>query len=298
MKTIKELLCMTQRQVYNEVLEQIKGFDVKYIKEGSYIVVGQEENKRKPMLCVHLDTINTHRLGSDVPLNGNWFGYDRKVGKIYCKDTKNLTCLGADDRAGVWIALRLLANEQLRDKFVFGFFYDEEIGGKGSSEYAKDVLDYEDYVSCFIGLDRRGVDEVALYDKDNTDLTKICNNLGYKTAMGSFTDASNLSRNVACVNLSVGYDHEHTTAEVLYTAGMVGTLNILENNWQHFSDTLFEVEEDDYSYYRGEYGRYQDNFFDDPVLCDCCGQHLPLYAEGNYFVCSECIGVYTWEENL
>ncbi|MBT0612770.1 hypothetical protein [Campylobacter hyointestinalis] len=136
---------------------------------------------------------------------------------------------GGDDRAGVYIALQLI---KAKKPFAFGFFKDEEIGCLGSSALSS-YINSLDSVTAFIGLDRRGADEVATYGHDNKELINIFESKGYIEAVGSVTDASKLSalsnKGLACVNLSVGYYNEHTKKEVLNTTAMNRTLKVLKN---------------------------------------------------------------------
>lgn len=243
-KDIKSLLLYSQEELYNELLVE---FDTYTSRDGfDYIILDKEPSINKPMLCVHLDTINTHHNDireSDVAKEDNI---------IKLSDDATCSCLGGDDRAGVWIALKLI--DWMEDNEVYpysiGFFKDEEIGCNGSSR-----LRYYDTASCYIGLDRRGNSDVAIYGYDNQELMDIFIDGGYCVANGSVTDASELSSNdgKACVNLSVGYMNEHTKSEYLDTYGMMSTLKFLKENYEKFTkeeylteDTYGYPEEDDY----------------------------------------------------
>ena len=295
MYSMKDLLILTQYQAYCKVKQVVNMFPketVRY-KDGSYLIMNYDSKKPKPMLCIHLDTINTHR-GIDKPLISGYFDYNKELDMYSVNKNSNLSCLGGDDRAGLWVLMRLLADKDVRDYYCYGVFFDEEVGGKGSSKYMMDYKDYEDGVSCFIGLDRRGVDEVATYGNDNEQLLATISNLGYKKAYGTFTDASNLSDDIACCNLSVGYYNEHTPNEVLYMEGAKACLR----NLTHIAELnllpdVYKVE-----------GGYTLDVYDDrwetldklptPVLCDCCGEHLPLYEHDDtgYLLCGDCYGYY------
>ena len=80
-------------------------------------------------------------------------------------------------------------------------------------------IDENESITAFIGLDRRGLDNVAVYGYDNQDLINLFENEGYIEVDGSITDVAVLSeqssRNLACVNLSVGYYNEHTKREFI-----------------------------------------------------------------------------------
>jgi hypothetical protein len=199
---------------------------------GKTYMIYSKSDAPKPMLCVHLDTINTHRPKCKI-IPTRDFEYDENLGILGLTKHSPLACLGGDDRAGVWIALAIIDYMEASGdyKFDVGFFDDEEVGCNGSTEFSNDrkALGYD--TTCYIGLDRKsskGVQEVALYGDDNRELIKVFNDLGYESDMGSVTDASNLSGEVACVNLSVGYNNEHTPSEILYLHCMIDTLEKLK----------------------------------------------------------------------
>ena len=186
------------------------------VVEDKYIIL-KKDNKVKPMLCVHLDTINTHSKCCD------------KIPEVYIvnfgegfmlKPITEYSCLGADDRAGVYMVLEHY--EELLDKYHIGVFCDEEIGGYGSYELTE-LTD----VSCFIGLDREGSMEVATYGYNNRELIDLFVSRGFKEVRGSFTDASVLARlhNKPCVNLSVGYYNQHSDNEYVLFEDMEKTIN-------------------------------------------------------------------------
>ena len=227
MNNIKGLLTATQNQLYKFISETFMTVDL----TTDYIIYKGKADLSEPlpMLCVHLDTINTvndseHLLKlEDIVTDGN----------ILSLSPKSMAhCLGGDDRAGLWIALNLIKYMESTGDFKYriGFFTDEEIGGIGSGSF-KGISDLYN-TTCYIGLDRRspnGSHEVAYYDYKNEELLGIFEDLGYSRGVGSFTDASNLSNsNIACCNLSVGYDNEHTTKEVLYLDAMNHTLEVLK----------------------------------------------------------------------
>jgi len=191
----------------------------------------RKSDTSKPMLCVHLDTINTHH-NSDVVSKDNLVYYEDTL-QLALADNTNLQCLGGDDRAGLYIALELIKYmEETGDyKYDVGFFCDEEIECLGSEQLITDNVFLN--TSCFLGLDRRshlGGQEVATYGYDNDELIAEFTTLGFTETIGSITDAAILAQhyNKACVNLSVGYDNEHTPNEVIYLSCMLDTLQILK----------------------------------------------------------------------
>ena len=214
-----------------------------------YTIIGRG-NKPKPMLCVHLDTINTHYFQKG--LYEHDIMYDTSKDMLKLTPDSKASCLGGDDRAGVWIAIQMLADmlPETEWKYDIGFFTDEEIGCIGSTHYSTYLRDYAPNninTTCYIGLDRKsgkGLHEIATYGYDNESLISAFVSLGYTPEYGSVTDASNLAGEVACINLSVGYDNEHTNVEVLYLSCMKYTLEVLKR--VELEDKYYEAEEDIY----------------------------------------------------
>jgi hypothetical protein len=129
-------------------------------------------------------------------------------------------CLGADDAAGVYAALRLI---EAGVPATFIFHRDEECGGWGSQWLA----DYSgDWLSTFdvcLALDRRGTQDIIVtqcWDKCASCEFASCLaeqlDMGHRAADGIFTDSANYTDLIPeCSNLSVGYRHEHTVKETL-----------------------------------------------------------------------------------
>ncbi|MDL2347670.1 hypothetical protein [Campylobacter hyointestinalis] len=226
-KDFIDILTLTQDSLNDYLLERISRSD-KYnieISKGGFLVTPKNCDMY-PLICAHLDTINDScSILAPTIDDLKFIGSDY----IALKDTSQKACLGGDDRCGVYIALKLI---ELGLPYSFGFFYDEEKGGVGSSLMSKSI-NKMDNITCYIGLDRRGFDQLALYGYDNEKLINIFERFGYFRDRGSFTDASNLSKNclkgLACVNLSVGYYNEHTKKEILNTTAMNHTLKVLKN---------------------------------------------------------------------
>ena len=255
MNEVVQILQMKQQELADSIVETYKPT---MYSRGQYIIY-KYNNKPKPMLCVHLDTINT--LGKEPTINPiTDFEYDSTLDILGLSSTSKLRCLGGDDRAGVWIALKVLKWMQDNNdyKYDIGFFYDEEVGCIGSSAYQLAFTD--DNITCYIGLDRKssnGLAEVATYGFDNEKLINKFISMGYTEHMGSVTDASNLSGEVACVNLSVGYEYEHTKKEILHISCMYQTyVDVIGMDWR---DEVYEVEE--LGYMSGYYNDMTDDFY-------------------------------------
>ena len=79
-------------------------------------------------------------------------------------DGSTRNCLGADDTAGVWLALELI-RRQIAGRYVFHF--GEERGGIGSGMLAHRHPDWLAECQMAIALDRAGYDEVITHQGGN-----------------------------------------------------------------------------------------------------------------------------------
>jgi hypothetical protein len=293
-KELLKLLKMTQEEVFKYVREEANKASLQSIScvEDKYIYCKSTPlNTKKPLLTSHMDTVDDHL---DIRKEPNFTIDDKGTIKVVGKDT----VLGADDRAGVWLMLQLMRDPEVAFDYDYVFCCNEEVGGKGSQVFAdnfKQVL--EDY-SCFISLDRANTNDVATYGYDNRDLINIFEGIGFKEAYGSFTDCVNMSMvtSKACVNLSVGYFNEHTNNEIQDLTTLYNLLQVLKSEDLRLSLIgSFEATVNVYNY-RGAYDDIYGEAPQDPVLCGCCGQHLPLYeAYDGELVCHDCFEYYSWD---
>lgn len=219
MKKLVELLLLSQEELLAYIDAIYAPMYEKEVFEGG-LVFKPKDVEMYPLMCTHLDTINTHRKYKLTKEDIVLFDKDIKLDKA-----SKASCLGGDDRCGVYIALELMAKGL---PYAFGFFLDEEIGGKGSDNYST-IIDTTN-ITALVGLDRKGSNDVALYGYDNSELTEIFVKQGYKVAMGTFTDASNLAGvcGLACVNLSIGYYNEHTPQEYIVFGEVEDTLKTFQ----------------------------------------------------------------------
>ena len=209
---LKNLLMFNQTELFEHIVHKVSKNNnyntTAFNKSG--IIVTPKGVIKYPLICSHLDTINDSKKiklqNSDIEIDGDI---------IKLSQSSLAKCLGGDDRCGVYTALQLI---DLGFPFGFAFFCDEEVGCIGSSMLAKNI-DENESITAFIGLDRRGLDNVTVYGYDNQDLINLFENEGYIEVDGSITDVAVLSeqssRNLACVNLSVGYYNEHTKREFI-----------------------------------------------------------------------------------
>ena len=144
-------------------------------------------------------------------------------------------CLGADDGAGIWLMLEMIAAGK---PGYYVFHADEEIGGLGSS-YLKDNPQYfPPTLKIAIAMDRSGTSDVITHQ----GFSRCCSDAFARSLAaqlggtfrpddtGVFTDTANYTGLIAeCTNLSVGYESNHGPREVLDVAHLKALREALIN---------------------------------------------------------------------
>ena len=174
------------------------------------------------LLNSHMDTVKkTERDKVVVETDGLFVAYS--AGKR--------SVLGADDRAGIAIILSILDNmpKEFNGTLKLAFLREEEIGCVGSSNV--DVRFYDD-VDLAITFDRKGNSDIVV----GTWGTPFCSTatgnflfdvakkagFDYSPTEGGVSDAMTFSSNgINSINLSVGYENEHTVNEFLVYKDLV-----------------------------------------------------------------------------
>lgn len=180
------------------------------IRTSSYIFV---QGDIPVMLVAHLDTVFNHE-----PLE---LFYDTSRNVLYSPFGA-----GFDDRAGVFAIMKILL-KSYRPSILFT--RGEEMGGIGARNFANDVLKMREKprANILIELDRRGKDDAVFYQCANQDFKNFITSFGFIEKQGSYSDISFLmpALNLCGVNLSVGYENEHTSAEILRVSHLNETIN-------------------------------------------------------------------------
>lgn len=208
------------------------------------------------LLVAHLDTV------FKVPNRETYFDQEKNV--IW----GGITGLGADDRAGVFGIIWLVSCYDFRPHILF--VEDEEIGGHGSISAVKDNLINPKDFKYVIELDRANEKDCVFYDCVNVPFTKYVESFGFKTAQGTFSDISILcpAWGIAGVNLSIGYQYEHSLAEILTVHWMLDTLDKVALMLEEADN----AERYEYVAAKPEFGA---------VRCSCCGA-LTSYASAMF----------------
>jgi hypothetical protein len=212
LKIFKVICSMSQKKLHRamkDVLQDLYGMN-RIIDSEKYLYC---RGTTPVLLVAHMDTVfrtPNREIFFDQERNVLWGGMDG---------------LGADDRAGVFGIIWLLSSYDFRPHILL--VEDEEIGGHGSIAAVKEGKIKPDEFRYVIELDRANEKDSVFYDCDNPNFEQYVNGFGFATALGSFTDISILcpAWGKAGVNLSTGYQNEHSLAETLIIHWLLETLD-------------------------------------------------------------------------
>ncbi len=161
----------------------------------------------------HVDTCHRRDGAQKFQIDGH--------GIVRLADGSPSNCLGADCTAGVWLMTEMI-EAGVPGRYVF--HRGEERGGLGSRFVAEHEPDRLVGVNAAIAFDRRGTNSIITYQRGERCCSdafaaslSLAISLDHQCdPSGTFTDTANYTDLVGeCTNLSVGYDHEHTPAEML-----------------------------------------------------------------------------------
>lgn len=206
-KSIEQFFQLKQETLLKLMYKYLKSkYDTVYCTKEYIMAIGDIP----VALVAHLDTV-FHNSPEDI-------FYDRIKNVMWSPDG-----LGADDRAGVYSIVQIL-KQGLKPTVIFTT--DEEKGGIGASALIKAFPTAPTDLKYIIELDRRGCMDCVFYECDNSKFEDYVESFGFVTAWGTFTDISIICPvwEVAGVNLSIGYESEHSHTERLYIGHMLVTI--------------------------------------------------------------------------
>lgn len=218
--------------------------------------------------------------------------YDESKGVIWSPEG-----LGADDRAGVFMILKILQTG-LRPTIIFTT--DEEKGALGAEKMVKDSKEPFSELNYIIQLDRRGTCDCVFYDCANSEFIQYVEKFGFIENFGSFSDISEIcpAWGIAGVNLSVGYEDEHTVSETFHVKPWFSTLAKVQKMLQEeYIPKFIYIPDDKYWYRYGIRTPYSYSWFDyeDDYVCSGCGKHfseyemIPVEIDGQEeYYCPDC----------
>lgn len=188
-----------------------------------YITKGKAESY--PCVVAHLDQVQRNHSADFIAVETEdiIFGYS--------PSNRRREGLGADDKNGIWVALRCL--EEF-DNIKVAFFVGEEVGCVGSGR--ADISWFKD-CQFIIEPDRRGRGDLI------TSISgRICSSdfedaipyeqYGYKPTSGMMTDVLELTDRgvgISCINLSCGYYDPHTDDESTVKEDLYNCLNLVRH---------------------------------------------------------------------
>lgn len=269
-KLFESLASLTQNSMRRALYSYLKKRYKKVIVAPEYLyAVGEIPIA----LVAHMDTVF-----SSPPED---IYYDERKGVCWSPDG-----LGADDRAGIFAILTILKHGY-RPSIIFTT--DEEIGAVGASQLVEDIKTPESELRYIIQLDRRGTNDCVFYDCDNRDFVEYIEKFGFVETFGSFSDISVIcpTWGVAGVNLSIGYEDEHSTSETLRVGAMLNTIQKVENMLKVKDIPFFEYIE--YSYTNNSWNYYfqrgrKKTWYDDDaeynyatLKCNKCNKYFHDY---------------------
>lgn len=244
-----------KRFIKRWVANNIEGVTCTWDNAGNvYFVKGESETY--PVVVAHLDQVQKHHSKDfkAVVTEDIVFGYS--------PSEKEYQGLGADDKNGLWIALKCL---QTFDVIKVAFFVGEEIGCVGSSKCNMDFFADARFV---VEPDRRGggdlITEISGLEIASEAFLNAFDyaSFGYKKTSGLMTDVLELTERgvgVACINMSCGYYNPHSDEEFTVISDLLNALDLVE----HIITTCTDVyrHEAKYAHGSGYYGNY--NYYGD-----------------------------------
>ena len=266
MELLKQLFCIHSKSgkegkirkfIWNWVRQTVPDAKIECDKPGNlYITKGKSSTF--PCIVAHMDQVQERHSKDFIAYEAE----DIIIG--FSPKHKEQQGLGADDKCGLWIALKCL---QKFDCLKLAFFVGEEVGCKGSGLANMAFFDDCRFV---IEPDRKGSEDLIT----QIGWTPLCSDdflkdigfkkFGYKEAEGMMTDIEALKDKglmLSCINLSCGYYKPHSNEEFVYKPALLNCFAFVE----HIIKTCTQVYPhiDNTSYYERQnyYGDIYDDYY-------------------------------------
>lgn len=230
--SLDQILCLTQDELKQALVNELRELGYGPVNKKGYLYAA---GTLPVLLVAHLDTVHKEPV------------------RVICRsDDGNILMspqgIGGDDRAGVYMALRLLNQAPCHILFC----EDEEIGGQGAQKFARSSL--MPAVNYIVEMDRRGHNDAVFYNCDNRDFVDYVTAFGFEEAFGSFSDISVVAPHlgIAAVNISAGYYNEHQRHEHINLAHMEHNISRILEMVQTPTDRFEYVEREQYGFFGGQ----------------------------------------------
>ena len=233
---LKQLFCIHSKSgkegkirkfIWNWVRQNVPNAKIVCDKPGNlYIIKGVSDTY--PCIVAHLDQVQDREHHSK-----DFIAYEAEDIIIgFSPKRREQQGLGADDKCGLWIAMKCLLKF---DCLKVAFFVGEEVGCKGSG-----LADMSFFDDCrfVIEPDRKGSGDLIT----QIGWTSLCSDdflkdigykkFGYKETDGMMTDIEALKDNglmLSCMNVSVGYYEPHRDTEFVYKPALLNCLAFVEH---------------------------------------------------------------------
>lgn len=273
-KLLQNICSLTQKRVLNVMDQVLHKYYTDIEVNRSFILA---KGDIPVALVAHADTV--------FKTPPRTFYFDEEKSTMWSPDG-----LGADDRAGIFSIIKVLMESPLRPHIVITT--DEECGCIGAGKLIAKYPKFPAPLKFLIQLDRRGKHDSVYYDCENEDFEKFITEHGFVTAYGTLSDISLLAPawKVAAVNLSIGYQNEHSVSETLHIGHMYDTIDkvkkILEdaksdevpmyeymespNTWRSFLTENGKAVSKHYDY------AYNPRWLGDCEICNCTAEPTEL----------------------
>lgn len=198
----------TERAFIRKYVDSVAGMQ-RDARGNRYLAIGAQPTT---LFSCHTDTMHRRAGMQELVEYGDIIGLQRQTrGDV----------LGADNAAGCYVALRLIA---ARVPGLYVFHRAEEIGGLGSDYIARHRSAMLTDIERAIAFDRRGQTDIITHQMlgrccSDTFAYALAGEISMRhepCAFGTFTDTANYGDLVPeCTNVAVGYMLEHTHRETL-----------------------------------------------------------------------------------
>lgn len=266
MELLKQLFCIHSKSgkegkirkfIWNWVRQTVPDAKIECDKPGNlYITKGKSSTF--PCIVAHMDQVQERHSKDFIAYEAE----DIIIG--FSPKHKEQQGLGADDKCGLWIALKCL---QKFDCLKLAFFVGEEVGCKGSGLANMAFFDDCRFV---IEPDRKGSEDLIT----QIGWTPLCSDdflkdigfkkFGYKEAEGMMTDIETLKDNglmLSCINLSCGYYRPHSNEEFVYKPALLNCLAFVEHVIKTYTQVYPHIDNTSYYERQNYYGDIYDDYY-------------------------------------
>jgi len=266
MELLKQLFCIHSKSgkegkirkfIWNWVRQTVPDAKIECDKPGNlYITKGKSSTF--PCIVAHMDQVQERHSKDFIAYEAE----DIIIG--FSPKHKEQQGLGADDKCGLWIALKCL---QKFDCLKLAFFVGEEVGCKGSGLANMAFFDDCRFV---IEPDRKGSEDLIT----QIGWTPLCSDdflkdigfkkFGYKEAEGMMTDIETLKDNglmLSCINLSCGYYRPHSNEEFVYKPALLNCLAFVEHVIKTCTQVYPHIDNTSYYERQNYYGDIYDDYY-------------------------------------